>query len=440
MNAGTPEQTKQAIIEDLRRVAGELGDVPINRANYLIAGRFTRSQVDAAFGSFTAAAEQAVGKGSRQAHQKATDEQVMACMDEGLQAADAAARLGISERVYYSRKAAIVRKGYSPQHDMTRLVPDGYKVKGVSSLYNKDGKLSAQWVKSTADTERQHEMMMAAVAAMGEDLPRVAMVPPPKPSHAELLNCYVVTDYHLGMLSWGEETGEDYDLKIAEDQLVAWFAAAISTSPDAEIGVLAQLGDYLHWDGLDAVTPASKHLLDADTRFQKLVRVAIRVTRQVVDMLLSKHQHVHVIMAEGNHDTASSIWLREWFAVIYENEPRITVDRSPDPYYCVEHGQTSLFFHHGHKVRPAGVSDVFVAKFRHVFGRTKHSFAHLGHLHHVDIKENNLMIVEQHRTLAASDAYASRGGWMSGRDAKVITYHKDYGEVGRVTINSDMLR
>jgi hypothetical protein len=56
------------------------------------------------------------------------------------------------------------------------------------------------------------------------------------------------------------------------------------------------------------------------------------------------------------------------------------------------------------------------------------------------MKENNLMIVEQHRTLAAPDAYAARGGWISGRDAKVITYHKSYGEVGRITVSYDMIK
>ena len=50
------------------------------------------------------------------------------------------------------------------------------------------------------------------------------------------------------------------------------------------------------------------------------------------------------------------------------------------------------------------------------------------------------MILEQHRTLASKDAYASRGGYLSGRDAKVITYHKKYGEVARQTINIEMLK
>ena len=33
------------------------------------------------------------------------------------------------------------------------------------------------------------------------------------------------------------------------------------------------------------------------------------------------------------------------------------------------------------------------------------------------------MKVERHETLAAPDAYAANGGWLSGRSAKVITYH-----------------
>ena len=82
-------------------------------------------------------------------------------------------------------------------------------------------------------------------------------------------------------------------------------------SPDSENAIFAQIGDFLHWDGLDAVTPASKHVLDADTRFTKLVRVAIRVIKRVIKMLLTKYKKVTVIMAEGNHDPASSVWLRE---------------------------------------------------------------------------------------------------------------------------------
>jgi hypothetical protein len=369
-----------------------------------------------------------------------TDDQIITALREHSSQRKAAEALGLNRRTLERRIASLARKGYSPGHDMTHTVPDGFAVKGVSTLYREDGTVAQQWVKSTADQERQRQMLEAAFAGMGDELPRMQRSAGPKVTNTDLANCYVVTDYHMGMLAWHEEAGEDWDTAIAESLLVDWFTKAIEQAPAAEVGILAQLGDFLHWDGMDAVTPASRHLLDADTRFQKLVRVAIRTIRRIIGMLLDKHKRVHVLMAEGNHDPASSIWLREWLAAIYEKEPRVTVDRSPDPYYCYEHGLTSLFFHHGHKRKPANVDDVFAAKFREVFGRTKFSYAHMGHMHHIEVKETSLMVVEQHRTLAANDAYASRGGWMSGRDAKVITYSKKYGEVGRVTVSPDMAR
>ena len=336
------------------------------------------------------------------------------------------------------RRAAT--SGYAPEQDMVRPVPEPFIVRGVSTYYNAEGKASGQWVKSKIDDSKLQEMMKAVIDGMKDDIPRLNALPAPALGNDNLLNCYVITDYHLGMLAWDEEAGENWDLDIAQALVVKWFEQAIAQSPNADTAVFAQLSDFLHFDGMDAVTPASKHLLDVDTRFAKVVRSAIRVLRTVIDMLLAKHQHVHIIMADANHDPVSQIWLREWFSVLYENEPRITVDKSPNPYNAYEFGKTALFFHHGHKRKVSNVSEVFAGQFREMFGRTKHAYAHMGHYHSIDVKENNLMIVEQHRTLAPGDAYSARGGWLSGRDAKVITYSKQFGEVSRLTINSDMLK
>ena len=331
--------------------------------------------------------------------------------------------------------------GYSPEHNMLRIVPEPFIVKGHSTLYDADGKPKLQWVKTSLDQQKLQEMAQAILVGMKDEIPKVKPCNPPTDSISnQILNCYVITDYHFGMLSWKEETGADWDLKIGEETIIKWFAQAIQQSPNAYQAVFAQLSDFLHFDGMDAVTPASKHLLDVDTRFAKVVRSAIRILRTVINMLLQKHQQVHIIMADANHDPVSQIWLREWFSAMYENEPRITVDTSPSPYNAYEFGKTALFFHHGHKRKVANVSEVFASQFREMFGRTKYAYAHMGHLHSIDVKENNLMIVEQHRTLAAPDAYSARGGWLSGRDAKVITYHRQFGEVSRLTINSDMLK
>lgn len=344
----------------------------------------------------------------------------------------------ISETVRKVSRAAALQ-GYAPQNDMTHIVPDGYKVKGVSTYYNKEGKPSGQWVKSSADDERRMEMMREAVNALKDDLPHYEPIHCEGSPNSDLLNVYVITDYHLSMKSWMAETGADWDIEIAENLLVNWFSHAISHAPMAEHAVFAQMGDFLHADGLEAVTPQHRHQLDVDTRFQRSVRIAIRVIRKVIGMLLKKHEHVTVIMAEGNHDLASSAWLRELFASVYQDEPRVTIDTNADAYYCVEHGNTALYFHHGHRRGVADIDRVFAGKYRQIYGRTKYAYAHLGHLHSNEVKESQLMVVERHRTLSAPDAYASKGGWISGRDAKVITYSKKHGEISRLIISPEMV-
>jgi hypothetical protein len=317
---------------------------------------------------------------------------------------------------------------------------DNLSIKGKSTLKDKDGNLVMEWVKTEVSQQDKIENLRLAIEALNDKI--IPCEPIPTPKHEtfdKLINQYTLTDYHLGMMAWGDETGADWDMKIAESTLINYFKYAIDSSPKAESCIFAQLGDFLHWDGMDAVTPQNRHLLDADTRFTKLVRVAIKVIRQVIAMLLVKYPTVHVIMAEGNHDMASSIWLRETLNVFYENEPRITIDTNPTPYYCVTWGQCCLFYHHGHKRNVANVDTVLVSKYKSEYGNSKFVYAHTGHLHNTKVLETNLMLIEQHRTLAAKDSYASRGGWNSGRDSKVITYHKEFGEVDRRTISVEAI-
>lgn len=326
-----------------------------------------------------------------------------------------------------------------PEHGEKFEMPAGLSLKGVTALVDADGRVIHQHLMGRADAQMQKAAVDALIAGFAETLPRVTIMRPPASTTADLLNQYVVTDSHFGMLAWREETGSDYDLRIAEQLLLDWFAAAIATAPQAHTAVFAQLGDLMHHDALESVTPAHKHVLDADSRLQKVIRIVIRTVRRIIDMLLQKHQHVRVIMASGNHDPASSAWLRELLAAMYENEPRISVDNSPSLYYAYEWGRTALFYHHGHKRGIANVDATLAGMFREMFGRCTTAYAHIGHLHSDEGKKSPLMYVERHETLAAPDAYAAGGGYLSGRSAKVVTYHKDQGEVARLTLRPEMV-
>jgi hypothetical protein len=342
----------------------------------------------------------------------------------------------LQNRVNRAREA--ISKGILDPDIATR-VPEGHRVRGVSTLYDAEGAIKQQWVKTDVDAQRAAEAREAVVRAMCEDITRATPVPAPSAALADLLALYTLTDGHVGMKAWHREGGQDWDLQIAEDTIVGCFAEAIKQSPDAETAIFNQLGDLLHYDGLSAVTPTSGHILDADGRFTKMVEMAVRIIRRIIALMLAKHQHVHVIMAEGNHDMASSVWLRTMMRALYENEPRITVDDSALPYYCYEFGQTFLAFHHSHVRRMEQLPAVMAAQFPQQWGRTTKRYCHTGDKHHAAEKDSMGITVVQHPTLAARDAYAARGGWFSERFMQSMIYHRRFGLVGRVIVSPEML-
>jgi hypothetical protein len=335
------------------------------------------------------------------------------------------------------RKAAM--QGYSPAHDMSHTAPDPYVVKGTSTLYDKDGKPKLQWVKTKLDDELREKAIREAFNAMAIDLPRLLPLAKPDIANSNLCNLYTLTDCHVGMLAWHKEGGNDWDVKIAEAVLVGCFEQMIMASPCAEVGFVNQLGDFLHSDGMMPVTPTSGHILDQDGRFSKIVTIALRVLRRVIDLALQRHNKVVVLMAEGNHDMASSIWLRVMFKALYENEPRVEVIDSELPYYVYQHGKTMLAFHHGHLSKNDILPMVFAAQFPKMWGETEKRYCHTGHRHHGEEKEHRGMTVTQHPTLSARDAYAARGGWIAERQATAITYHKEFGKYSSHTVTPEML-
>ena len=336
-------------------------------------------------------------------------------------------------------KTSAARRGYAPEADMVKTTVPPFVVKGVSTLYDGDGKQKLQWVKTGTDERLLEAAVRAAVDALSVDVVRAKPAKPPAATRAELANLYTLTDCHVGMRAWGLETGADWDLSIAEATLCGAFAHLVGASPPAATAFINQLGDWLHYDALAPVTPTSGHLLDADGRYEKVVQVAVRILRYIIDLALQRHQRVVVLMAEGNHDMASSVWLRHLFALLYENEPRVSVIDSPLPYYAYAHGKTMLAFHHGHLAKNGQLPLLFAAQFPEMWGTTTRRYAHTGHRHHVEEKEHSGMTVVQHPTMAARDAYAARGGWIADRAMTAITYHAAHGQVARTTVTPEMI-
>ena len=105
--------------------------------------------------------------------------------------------IGGASETYLAVKKKAAKKGYAPEHDWTRSVPDGYVAKGVSTYYNAEGKPSGQWVKASLSHQALVDAMRETVDGFKDEIPPVVSIVAPAASEEHLCNLYTFTDTTL---------------------------------------------------------------------------------------------------------------------------------------------------------------------------------------------------------------------------------------------------
>lgn len=377
----------------------------------------------------------------------ATDRQkeILAAIKEHGGARPAAAALGIAFSYVSRAHAAVVKKaaqqGHSPEHDMTHIVPDGFKVKGTSTLYDETGKPRLQWVKSSADEERRWELFKEAVGVLSEEVKGLApAIPAPAHSLADLLTVIPMGDPHFGLYCWAAETGDDFDSDKARALTLAAVDRLMSSAPDSQTCIILPLGDVFHANDQTNQTPAHKHQLDVDTRFVRVLQIGIATYRHAILRALQKHERVIVRFVQGNHDPQSVWSLALSIAAYFDNEPRVEVDLSPSKFWFHRFGKVLLGSTHGDTVKPDALEGIMAADRAEDWGQTKYRYWYTGHIHSSNKKEFRGCVWESFRTLAAQDAYAAGHGYRAGRDMLAIVHHREHGEIERHRCDVGMLQ
>ncbi|QGZ66372.1 helix-turn-helix domain-containing protein [Paraburkholderia acidisoli] len=208
--------------------------------------------------------------------------------------------------VSLQQKAA--KMGYSPEHDWTHVVPDGFRVQGVSTYYDDEGKPRGQWVKSAVDHNRAEELVREAVSVLSENVRGLAPITEsPKRVLGDLLCVYPFGDPHVGLYVWAKECGEAFDLEIGRRLTLGAVDRLVSSAPPAETAILLLLGDVFHADDGTNRTPQHHNPLDVDSRYVKVLQVGIETYRHAILRALEKHARVVVKAIPGNHDP-HAIW------------------------------------------------------------------------------------------------------------------------------------
>lgn len=361
-------------------------------------------------------------------HKGITDKEIIEAVQQygGYRAAGRA--LGCSHASVMKRYRKLVPDASPKPH-----IKDGYTVKGISEYERTE--TGARWTKYDIDKVALEEAMIEKIESLTASVPvRPVVKNTGKDLNADLLNLYTFSDFHIGMLAWHREGGDNWNIDIATETLKIAYADMIARSPNAKACLINELGDWEHYTSMLSITPAHGHILDADSRPEKMISVAFDLMDYLVFEALNHHDEVIVSITPGNHNDFIALARKKAIMMLYRDNPRVKFLDSKTPYSAHVFGNTLLGFHHGHKRKPAQLPELFNNAYRDLLSGTEQTVIHTGHQHHKEVIEFGKTVVEMHRTLAARDGHASHGGWFSGRSTDAITYHKKHHEFSRVTI------
>jgi len=375
------------------------------------------------------------------AARKHDDDTIIAALT-GRTVTAAAEILGLHPRRVAAHKARLGLKGHLPEMSITTRLPEFLKIKGTSQLMKRgEEEPVLSWVKTNTDAEALAEMFERFAQSYLEEAQPFPEIPAPSTElDTDIIPWFNIGDAHLGMLAHSHEVGHNFDLKIGERELVTAMMRLIDRAPSCERCVIQDLGDMTHYQDFTAKSE-SGHDFDYDSRYPKMIDVAARVMRTIVDKALSKFQFVDVIVNQGNHSRSNDIWMRTFLSHVYSENPRLHVLDNRSVFIPYRMGNTFVMCHHSDKCRPAQLAHVMATDFAKDWGETTYRYIDIGHIHHrMTSKEHPGVTVESWNQLAPGDKYAHDGGWRSRACLTCVLRSKTYGEKGRITISAEEVK
>ena len=336
----------------------------------------------------------------------------------------------------------LASKGIAPEHLMSKnAVAPGLHLERTTTLLGPKGETKLQWVRAKADDVDLVGMQNAITEAFEDYAGRSVRVRKPriKKDYKNYLSIYPMGDPHIGMYSWAQESGADFDTEMATSQLTEAMQRLVDSSPPSKHALILNLGDFFHSDNLDNRTHRSGHALDVDTRMNKVWQLGMEALLACIDAAKEKHEHVTIRNEIGNHDDHTSLLLSIALEAWYKNDPRVTVDRSPAKFFYFKWGKCLIGTTHGDTVKFPKLAGVMAADRPEWWGQTLYRYWYTGHFHSQKVEEYPGVLLEQFRTLAAKDAWTAGAGYRAGRDMRLIIMHKDKGEIERHRVDVNEL-
>jgi hypothetical protein len=240
-------------------------------------------------------------------------------------------------------------------------------------------------------------------------------------------------DLHDGLLSWGKETGHDYDIHIARECFLRCISDIRERCRNRCFRKIyfVTLGDLLHTDN-DNQTTTKGTFQQADGRIAKIFNNALDMLIQGLD-ILGSIAPVEVVYLVGNHDKDSGFMLIKALEMAFRKDSNYVFDVSPNPQKYRLVGCSLIGWTHGDMVRK-NMGSWLQDRARKEYGLSKYAEIHAGHLHsesRTEFKsdyENGGVVVKHLPTISNASAWEHQQGYPFGKKALMcFVWHEDLG-------------
>lgn len=394
----------------------------------------------------------------------AEQQQAAHLKEQGHTRAEIASIMGITQRQVKSRLYAWRKWQRLPDNVQERLRGRGYDdVRGLRDgwIIDKRADGTGESLRFVLGDQEQDvsDAIDLACQAMSERSPIVALPVYPKGEHMMVIS---PADIHMGKLAELMETGEAYDMEIAERRVKEGVAGLLEKGKawGIEVITINTGNDSLHVDNNRATTTSGTPQSVTGSifgMFDAMFKTWVWVIEQSAEVA-----PVHVVFDPSNHPWVSDWMLNRAVMAWFKNDERVTFDVKMNDIrhrkYQV-YGCNLIGYAHGDGGKDKDLPNTMQYECREWWGKTQRGYWIIKHKHHKDAKTVGLsgyhqekdhagvtviksgdmdlsknVSVEIVRSPSGTDGWHDRNQYVGAIKAvEAFIFHSERGQVARFT-------
>jgi hypothetical protein len=241
-------------------------------------------------------------------------------------------------------------------------------------------------------------------------------------------------DVHIGKLCSAFETGEDYNVEIAEKRIIEGVQGILNKVQGFKIEKILFISgnDKLHVDTPKNTTTSGTHQ-DTQLMWYDAYRAAVKIEREVLEMLLQVAP-VHYQYDPSNHDYANGFFMAQTIEAWFSKCKDITFDVSIAHRKYYKYGANLIASTHGDGAKEQDLALLMAHEAGLDWSMCMHRYVYTHHIHHKKSKDYMSVCVESLRSPSGTDSWHHRNGYQHAPKAiEGFLHHPEHGQICRIT-------